>query len=71
MLSHAELTAGAVSSIIRDSDLRKVDALSVEEALTLLLQGTAFVRPSAFANPFLYCFSFVNLLFLVLWQVAT
>ena len=60
LLSHAELAAGAISSILRDFDLRKVDALSVEEALTLLLQGTSFVRPSAFADPFLYCFSFVN-----------
>ena len=60
LLSHAELAAGAVSSILRDSDLRKVDALSVEEALALLLQGTASVRPSAFVDPFLYCFSFVR-----------
>ena len=60
LLSHAELAAGAVSSILRDSVLKKVDALSVEEALALLLQGTAYVRPSTFADPFLYCFSFVN-----------
>ena len=60
LLSHAELAVGAVSSILRDSDLRKVDALSIEESLALLLQGTAFVRPNAFADPFLYCFSFVN-----------
>ena len=60
LLSHAELAVGAVSSILRDSDLRKVDALSVEMALALLLLGIASVRPSAFADPFLYCFSFVN-----------
>ena len=60
LLSHAELAARAVSSILRDSDLKKVDALSVEEALTLLLQGTTSVRPSASADPFLYCLSFVN-----------
>ena len=60
LLSHAELAVGAVSSILHDSNLSKVDALSVEVALALLLQGTAFVRPSAFADPFLYCFSFVN-----------
>ena len=52
LLSHTELVAGAVSSILHDSDLRKVDALSVEEALALLLQGTTFVRPTAFTNPF-------------------
>ena len=39
LLSHAELAVGAVSSILRDSDLRKVDALPVEEAIALLLQG--------------------------------
>ena len=37
LLSHAELTVGAVSSILRYSDLRKVDALPVEEVLALLL----------------------------------
>ena len=37
LLSHAELVVGVVSSILHDSDLRKVDALSVEEALALLL----------------------------------
>ena len=57
LLSHAELAAGAVSSILRDSDLRRVGALPVEEALALLLQGTAFVRRSAFVDLFLYCFS--------------
>ena len=67
LLSHAELAAGAVSSILPDFDLRKVDALSVEEALALLLQGTASVRPSVLADPFLYCFNFVNRLFFVLW----
>ena len=35
LLSHAELVVGTVSSILRDFDLRKVDALSVEEALPL------------------------------------
>ena len=37
LLSHAELAVGDVSSILRDSDLKKVDALSTEEALALLL----------------------------------
>ena len=60
LLSHAKLVAGVVYSILRDFYLKKVDALSVEEALALMLQGTASVRPSAFADPFLYCFSFVN-----------
>ena len=57
LLSHAELTVGAISSILRDSDLRRVGALPVEEALALLFQGTAFVRPSTFVDLFLYFFS--------------
>ena len=58
--SHAELAVGAVSSILHDSDLRRVGTLPVEEALALLLQGTASVRPSAFVDLFLYCFSSVS-----------
>ena len=60
LLSNTEFSVGVVSSILRYSDLRKVDALSVEEALALLLQGTASVRPSAFVDLFLYCFSSVS-----------
>ena len=60
LLSHAELTAGAVSSILRDSDLRRVGALPIVEALALMLQGTASVHPSAFVDLFLYCFSSVS-----------
>ena len=60
LLSHAELAAGAVSFILSDSDLRRVGALLVEEALALFLQGTASVRPSAFVDLFLYCFSSVS-----------
>ena len=60
LLSHDELVAGAVSSILRDSDLRRVCALPVEEALALLLQGTSSIRPSAFVDIFLYCFSLVS-----------
>ena len=60
LLSHAELAVGVVSSILRNSDLRRVGAFPVEEALALLLQGTSFVRLSAFVNLFLYCFSSVS-----------
>ena len=56
LLSHVELAAGVVSSILCDSDLKKVDALSVEEALALLLQGTASERPSALVHLFPYYF---------------
>ena len=60
LLSHAELALGAVFSILHDSDLRRVGALPVEEALALLLQGIASVRPSAFVDIFLYCFSSIS-----------
>ena len=60
LLSHTELAARAVSFILRDFDLMKVDALSIEEAMALLLQETAFIRLSVFFNFFLYCFSSVS-----------
>ena len=37
LLSNAKLAAEAVSSILWDSDLKKMDALPIEEALTLYL----------------------------------
>ena len=37
LLTNPELAAGVVSSILRDSDLKKADALCVDEALTLSL----------------------------------
>ena len=37
LFTNAELAVGAVSSILRDSDLKKLDALCVKEALALLL----------------------------------
>ena len=39
LFTNVELVVGAVLSIIRDSDLKKADALCVEEALALSLQG--------------------------------
>ena len=57
LLYHAEFVVGAVSSILRDFDLRRVGASPVEEALALLFQGTSSVRPSSFVDIFLYCFS--------------
>ena len=43
LLSNVELAAGAVSSILRDSDLKRSGALPVEETLALSLQGVASV----------------------------
>ena len=51
LLTNAELATRVVSSILRDFDLKKVDALRVEEASTLSLQGTIFVCPSTFFYP--------------------
>ena len=43
LLSNAELAVGAVSSILRDSDLGRSKAMLVDEALALSLQGVASV----------------------------
>ena len=43
LLLNAELVEGAVSSILKDYDLKRSGALPVEEALALSLQGVAFV----------------------------
>ena len=43
LLLDAELAAGAVLSILRDSDLKRSSVLPVDEALTLSLQGVASV----------------------------
>ena len=48
LISNAELTTGAISSIFRDSDLKRSDALPVEEALALSLQGVASVSSRVF-----------------------
>ena len=55
LLSNAELTAGVVSSILRESDLKRSGALPVEEVLALSLQGVASVS------------SGVSLLFFFFW----
>ena len=44
----------------RDSDLKKVDALCVEEALALSLQGAASVHPSAFSYPSHRCVTIIR-----------
>ena len=50
LLRNVELTTGAVSSILKDSELKRSGALPVEEALTLSLQWVAFV-----SSPILSC----------------
>ena len=43
LLLNSELAAGAVSSILKDSDLKRSSVLPVDEALALSLQGVASV----------------------------
>ena len=43
LFSNVELAASAVSSILRDSDLKRSGALPVEETLALSLQGVASI----------------------------
>ena len=43
LLLDAELAASAVSSILKDSDLKRSSMLPVDEALALSLQGVASV----------------------------
>ena len=48
LLFNAELVVGAISSVLRDSDLKRSGALPVEEALALSLQGVASVSSRVF-----------------------
>ena len=50
LLRNVELTTGAVSSILKDSELKRSGALLVEEALALSLQWVASV-----SSPILSC----------------
>ena len=43
LLLNAELATGAVSSILKDSDLKRSSVMPVDEVLALSLQGVAFV----------------------------
>ena len=69
LLSNVELSAGAVSSHLKDSDLKKMDALPVKEAPTLSLQGVISVSLSAFICLSHRCFTLhINFtLFLCRW----
>ena len=57
LLSNAELEDGAISSILRYSDLKRSGALPVEEALTLSLQGG---RLHKFPCPYLFTLILVS-----------
>ena len=51
LLSNAELATGAVSSILRDSDLGISKAMLVDEAFDLSLQGVASVSLQLYLLP--------------------
>ena len=48
LFTNVDIAAGAVSSILRDSNLKKVESLCIEKALALSLQGTVSICPDAF-----------------------
>ena len=58
LLSNAELVAGAVSSILRESDLKRSGALPIEEALALSLQEVASVSSGVSLRIFYFIFIF-------------
>ena len=60
-----EMGIRSVSFILRDSDLKRSGALSVEETLTLSLQGVAFV-----SSPCLVVSDFILIWVLILCWVS-
>ena len=48
LLANSMLVVRVVSCTLRDSDLKRADAMSVEEVLALSLQGAATICPNAF-----------------------
>ena len=70
LLMNAELTAKVVSFILRDSNPKKANAMSVEEALALSLQGEATIGPDAFICSFHCCFK-LSINFISFLQKAT
>ena len=70
LLASAEIAIGAISSVIRDSNLKRADAMPVEEVLALSLQGAASVCPNAFICSFHRC-SKLSVNFISFLQMAT
>ena len=70
LLTNSELVVGAVSSILRDSNLKRADAMSVEKALALSLKGVATVCPDAFICSFHHCFK-LSINFISFLQMVT
>ena len=70
LLASAELATGAISSVLRDSDFKRVDVMPVEEVLALSLQGVTTVCSDAFIFSF-YCCSKLSVDFISFRQMAT
>ena len=58
LLSNVELATGTVSSILRESNLKRSSALPFEEALALSLQGVAFISSGVSLRFFFFFFFF-------------
>ena len=70
LLASIEFAARVISSVLQNSDLKRANAMPVEEALALSLQEAATVCPDAFIFSFHRCsklsFNFISFL-----QMAT
>ena len=55
LLASVELVTGVISSVLWDSDLKRADAMPVEEVLALSLQGAATVCSDALICLFHRC----------------
>ena len=70
LLASVELATGAISSVRRDSDLKKADAMPIKEVLALSLQGAATISPYAFICLF-HRYSKLSINFISFLQMAT
>ena len=70
LLASAELSAVAISSVLRDSDLKRANAMPIEEVLTQLLKGATTVCSDAFICLFHRC-SKLSVNFISFLQMAT
>ena len=70
LLVSAELAARVMSSVLRDSDLKRADAMPIEEVLALSLQGAATISLGTFICSFHHC-SELSVNFIMFLQMAT
>ena len=66
LLTNSKLAAGVVSLILQDSNLKRADAMPIEEALALSLQGATIVCPDAFICLFHRCFKLSIFIYFIL-----